>query len=302
MMNKFENCEICGSPDWKISYKGKVRDGAFGSLSKDEGPVGECLKCGVERLHESACVKEDLYCSEEYRRLLNEPEDAAGFMAEHDVLQLRNLSVLWPESIRYKAVADIGCAAGSFLDHISGLAGSVVSVEPCEGYHDSLEKRGYNVYSCIGDAHAEWEGKIDYAFCFSVIEHVADPRSFLGEIKKLLKPEGKLIVSTPNRSDLLMDLMGDEYKKFFYRTVHRWYFDTDSFGYCANEAGLDVVETRFVHRFGLSNAVAWLRDGKPTGDVPVKHLDSPMLDDFWKGYLESRGVADYLYFKLANES
>jgi len=302
MSGNIDPCEICGCPDWQMQYQGRIRDGAFGKLSKEVCLVGKCSQCGVERLNESSCKDEDFYKTEEYRRLLKEPEDAAGFMAEHDILQLRNLTMLWPDSVRYKAIADIGCAAGSFLDHVSGLAHSIVSIEPCEGYHDSLKKRGYDGYSFTGDALVNWEGKIDYAFCFSVIEHIENPRIFLEEIKKLLKPEGTLIISTPNRSDILMDLKVDEYKRFFYRTVHRWYFDESSFEYCAKQAGLEVSETRFIHRFGLSNAVTWLRDGRPTGSASIKHLDSPLLDDFWKGYLESRGVADYLYFKLIRES
>lgn len=298
MKNTFKQCEICDNSHWDIRYRGKVRDGAFGNFSKEECVVARCLQCGIERLNESACQDEGFYETEEYRRLLNQPEDIAGFMAEHDVLQLRNLSVLWPESIRHKIIADIGCAAGSFLDHVSGLAREKVAIEPREDYHYSLKDRGYHVYPYAKDAVQDWKEKIDFAFCFSVIEHVQNPRAFLNEIRELLNPEGKLIVSTPNRLDILMDLKGDEYRQFFYRTVHRWYFDSDSLAYCARQAGLKVMEIRCVHRFGLSNAMAWLRDGRPTGSAPLPHLDSPMLDNFWKSYLESRGVGDYLYLKF----
>lgn len=301
MTEFFNPCEICGNSGWEIKYKGKVRDGAFGNLSKGDCVVAKCSLCGIERLNETACKDDEIYESDEYRRLLKEPLDAAGFMVEHDILQLRNLTVLWPESLRNKAIADIGCAAGSFLDHISGLARKIIAVEPCIAYHDSLKKRGYSVFSYAKDIGQEWYGKIDFSFCFSVIEHIENPRMFLSEIKELLAPEGKLIVSTPNCRDILMYLKGDEYKRFFYRAVHRWYFDVDSFKYCANEAGLNVLETYCVHRFGLSNAMAWLRDGKPTGSNNLPHLDSVLLDNFWKNYLESNGLGDYLYFKLERQ-
>jgi SAM-dependent methyltransferase len=302
MNDFFQSCEICGHSNWEERYRGEVRDGAFVNLSKEECVVAKCLQCGVERLNESACKSEDFYESDRYRRLLHEPEDVAGFMKEHDVTQLRNLSVLWPESIRNKNIADIGCAAGSFLDHVSGLAREKVAIEPSEDYHHSLKDRGYHVYPYAKDAAADWKEKIDFAFCFSVIEHVQNPRAFLNEIRELLNPDGKLILSTPNRLDIMMDLKGDEYKRFFYRSVHRWYFDAASFIYCAREAGLKVIEKHCVHRFGLSNAMAWLRDGKPTGDIPLPHLDSPLLDNFWKRYVESKGVGDYLYFKIKRES
>ena len=291
-------CEICGNANWHIQYRGKIREGGFGSLTQEDGTVGKCSRCGVERLDEASCKDETFYGTEDYRNFLREPKDAAGFFLQHDETQLRNLTFLWPESLRNRVVADIGCAAGSFLDHVSGIAGNVVSVEPCRGYHESLKERGYHVYPYAADAVAEWGGRIDFAFCFSVIEHVRNPRLFLEEVRKLLSPQGKLIVSTPNRRDILMELKGEVYRRFFYRAVHRWYFDAESFAYCGRKAGFRLLETRWVHRFGLSNAMAWLRDGRPTGSAPLPHLDSPHLDAFWKAYLESRGVSDYLYFKL----
>ncbi|MBN1849821.1 MAG: class I SAM-dependent methyltransferase [Deltaproteobacteria bacterium] len=267
-------------------------------MTEDSCIIAKCAYCKVERLNESACKDESFYKNKDYRQLLNEPDDALGFLVEHDIIQLRNLSALWPDSIRNKCIADIGCAAGSFLDHVSSLASQVIAIEPCEEYHDYLKRRDCAVYSSIESALPEWKEKVEYAFCFSVIEHVLNPLSFLSSIRALMKPGGRLIISTPNVEDILMDLKGDEYRRFFYRVVHRYYFGRDSFEYCVRKAGFSVVESKCVHRFGLSNAMAWLRDGRPTGDKPLEHLDSPMLDQFWKGYLESIGSADYLYFKL----
>lgn len=298
MKDFFQPCEICGGSHWQIQYKGRVRDGAFGNFTKGDCIVAKCSECGIERLNESACKDESFYQTTEYRSLLKEPEDVRGFMTEHDKLQLRNLNMLWPDSLRGKNIADIGCAAGSFLDHVAGISGDKIAIEPCEMYHAYLKSQGYHVYPSVKEAASDWGDKVDFAFCFSVIEHVKNPRIFLDEIREILKPGGKLLISTPNRRDILMRLKGDDYKSFFYRTVHRWYFDIDSFTYCGRRAGLDIVETRYLHRFDLSNALIWLRDGIPKGDTPLPFLDSPLLNNYWKGYLESKGVADYLYFKL----
>ena len=99
-----------------------------------------------------------------------------------------------------------------------------------------------------------------------------------------------------------MDVLGDGYRSFFYRSVHRWYFDEQSFKRCASEAGLEVVQTKCVHRFGLSNAMYWLRERKPMGNTALPHLDSELLDNVWKNYLEARGIGDYLYFFLKRKS
>jgi len=271
----------------------KQRQGSFGQTL--DYVSGHTV---IERLNEAGCKNMDIYETEAYRRLLKEPDDVDGFMAGHDVIQLRNLIFLWPESLRSKVIVDIGCAAGSFLDHISGLAHKIIAVEPCKAYHNALSERGYQVYAFTNEAAGDWAGECDFAFCFSVIEHVENPRALLEEIRSLMDPKGKLIVSTPNRRDIMMALKTPEYPRFFYRTVHRWYFDVESFKYCAEAAGHRVIESQCVHRFGLSNAMAWMRDGRPAGATFLPHLDSSLLDNFWKGYLESKGVGDYLYFKL----
>jgi len=260
--------------------------------------VGHCDRCGVERLAETYCRHDEIYVSSEYRSLLDDATDAAGFFAEHDISQLQNLSVLWPNSLRGKVVADIGCAAGSFLDHVRGLAAETIAVEPCADYHQSLRQRAYKVHSLTRDAVQSDAGRVDFAFSFSVIEHVGNPRAFLAEIAALLAPGGQLLVSTPNRRDALMTLLPADYPSFFYRSVHRWYFDVESFSRCAAAAGLSVTESRCVHRFGLSNAMIWLRDRRPGGKTALPNLDSPLLDQFWKSYLEQGGVGDYLYFWL----
>ena len=44
---------------------------------------------------------------------------------------------------------------------------------------------------------------VDYILAFQIIEHIRDDRFFLKEVKRLLKPSGKLIMTTPN---ILMSL------------------------------------------------------------------------------------------------
>ena len=293
----FQPCEICGTRAWEEAYRGPVRDGAFGKLTR-ETVVARCGGCGAERLDESSTKDEDFYKSVGYRELLAEPTDAAGFFAEHDTLQLKNLEQLWPQSLRDKTIADVGCAAGSFLDHVRGLPKKAIAIEPCAEYHDSLKTRGYEVFSFAGDAKPA-HGTVDWAFSFSVIEHTGDARKFLADIRSLLKPGGRLMISTPNRRDALMQLLPDAYRPFFYRAVHRWYFDDASLRQAARHAGLDVVDIRCVHRFGLSNALIWLRDKKPGGRMQLPHVGTPLLDSVWARALEAEGVGDYLYAILA---
>jgi SAM-dependent methyltransferase len=54
---------------------------------------------------------------------------------------------------------------------------------------------------CLDAQHLIFEnGAFDLATCFEVIEHVPAPQELLGEIRRVLKPEGILLMSTPNRN------------------------------------------------------------------------------------------------------
>src|SRR5207244_3211537 len=60
---------------------------------------------------------------------------------------------------------------------------------------------GANLRFAQGDAGAvqEADGSFDLVVAFEVIEHLLDAEKFLRESRRLLRPEGVLVVSTPNR-------------------------------------------------------------------------------------------------------
>lgn len=299
MPDKFDRCEICGCLRWRECYAGPVRNGAFGSLTPENCVVGLCEGCGAQRLEERACKQDDVYSNESYRELVGEASGAADFWEAHDRDQIRNLAVTGTDGFRGQVVLDVGCGGGSFLDSISGFAQRTIGIEPCIPYHDALRSQGHDVFASLEEAVNTVSGIADVACCFSVIEHVTNPRSFLAGIRSLLDPEGVLYISTPNRNDILMDLLSEDYPSFFYRTVHRWYFDAESLKKCCRRAGFKHVGIDHRHRFGLANAMQWLRDRKPTGQTGIDALDDPRLDGAWQGHLRSTGTSDYLYAKLS---
>jgi 2-polyprenyl-3-methyl-5-hydroxy-6-metoxy-1,4-benzoquinol methylase len=300
MTDSFGACEICGGRGWSPVYRGEVRDGVFGR-TRSGTTVARCDGCGVDRLEESACPDESFYETEGYRRKLQEELSAAGHYAVADELQVFTQQVLWPHSLRGQTVADIGSAGGSFLDGVAAAAARCVAVEPCTIYHKVLRERGYDVFSYAQDARHEYAGKVDLAVSIQVIEHVRNPRAFLEEIRPLLAPSGRLVISTPNRDDILMKLLPQDFAAFFHRVVHRWYFDAASLAACARLAGFEVTGTRYVHRYGMANALAWLRDRRPTGRTRMDAI-SPLADELWGSYLSETGQSDCLYMELAPAS
>ncbi len=296
-LDRFDACEICGTRDWSAVYEGAVRDGAFGN-HRDDATVAACAGCGAHRLDEFHCLAEDDYESDAYREHLEQGTDLTAHFAGHDHLQLHALNAIHPHRLRDLLVADVGASGGSFLDHVRGVAGRTIAIEPARHFQTSLAARGYETYAYAADA-ADTLGPIaDVAVSLQVIEHVRDPRAFLVGIRALMKPDGRVVISTPNRADVLLDLLPDAFPAFFYRVAHRWYFDATSLARCAAQAGFAVDETRHLHRYGMANALLWLRDRRPKGDAMLAGIDS-LADGFWKSYLEASGRSDTLFMTLS---
>ena len=205
-------CEICNNK-LHIHYTGKIRDGSFGEF-KNDCSVFECSSCKVQRLDENNCILEDDYETGEYRKKLKEDLDARKLVLEHDQLQFYTLKSFFPESLRDKSIMDVGCGAGSLLDMLKGISKTQLGIEPTDILRKALIKKNYQIFSSLSEAMKENRDSIDFAFSIQVIEHVNNPRVFLEEIRELIRPGGKLLISTPNRNDILMTLLKEKFFPF----------------------------------------------------------------------------------------
>ena len=270
-------------------YHGPIRTGRFGSVTPDPRTVWRCRGCGAGHLSEPA---QD-YESSAYRALVDGSDSAEDFHRLHDAEQAEKLRLVGTGDLRGRVLMDVGCGAGSFLDVVHGLCGRTIGIEPTPSLRAAVAAKGHAAFPDCADVPDVWKEQVDVAVSFSVVEHLPDPLGFLRDIRRLVRPGGRLVLSTPNRRDWLLDLLPDDYGRFFYRAVHLWYFDADALGHLLRAAGFTDVSVSSVHRYDLSNAIVWLRDRRPTGlgAVPV----AAAADAVFRGLVEAGGVADYLY-------
>jgi SAM-dependent methyltransferase len=284
-----DRCRVCHGKDHDVLYHGPIRVGRFGSYSPEPGTVWRCLECGVAHLPVATVD----YESSEYRTLVDGSDSVDDFRRLHDGEQAEKLRILGSDGLRGRICMDVGCGGGAFLDLLKGFASTTIGIEPTASLRSALAAGGHQAFPYCADLPAEWSGRVDVAVAFSLVEHVEDPAGLLRDIHRLLAPHGRLLLSTPNRNDVLLELLPEDYARFFYRIVHRWYFDADSLIALVRGAGFTDVTVRYVHRFDVSNAVLWLRDRRPTGLGAL--ASTREADALFRAMLESNGRADYLY-------
>lgn len=105
------------------------------------------------------------------------------------------------------SIFDIGAATGFFLKIAQNRGYKVSGVEMSQYATEVARNSGIDVYG--GDLiplHLESE-KFDIVTMLDVLEHMTDPFSELLEVKRILKPDGLLVVNAPNGQSLLAKIL-----------------------------------------------------------------------------------------------
>lgn len=109
------------------------------------------------------------------------------------------IEIMCLQSRRKGRLLDIGCGNGKFLKLMKGLGWDVVGIEIDPLAADIARKQiGETVIiGSLEDAHFR-DNSFDAITMSHVIEHVYNPNSLLRECFRILKPDGQLVILTPN--------------------------------------------------------------------------------------------------------
>jgi len=95
-------------------------------------------------------------------------------------------------------IIELGSGEGYGVELLAPLAERYLAVDKFDtevAGHANVEFRKMLLPSLTGIA----DNSFDFAVTFQVIEHIQDDKAFISEIHRVLKPGGKLFLSTPNR-------------------------------------------------------------------------------------------------------
>lgn len=188
------NCRMCGAGDGRafqgqhVYVKCKACGGITAALTQDQY---EDLNPSYDSGPDGANTAPD-----EMRAYLA-VEDKKSFLKPH-------ISALGATG----RMLDVGCGAGGFLLAAAELGWSALGVEPSEEHSTVGRGMGLDIRTGYFEMGMFPEASFDLVVLSHVIEHIHDPKSFIANLAKLLRPGGRLLVVTPNAGSLTARLSG----------------------------------------------------------------------------------------------
>lgn len=232
-------CRLCGGA-------------AHGVIRHASGyAIRQCDACGLRFLDPQPAPDEtrELY-SEHY---FQSPDGLArGYSAyvdtaeEHRATFRQRLRYL-PEPAAGRRLLDVGAAAGYFVEQARLTGWDAQGLEPSRwAAAYARERLGVPVTEGTLDSVRQPTASFDVVTFWEVIEHLPDPRGFLTEVRRILKPGGTILLSTPDSGSLVARLLGRRWLGWQKIPEHLFFFDEATLVRLLAETGFDVVASRYV--------------------------------------------------------
>lgn len=239
-------CPICGSISSKIIYD--VSNPKVYKNIRLPGIVRQCNNCTLiyKAFNEAAeSLYNDDYASGflELREYSENANNLFNKLINNSFKRIENKQIK-PELL------DIGSGIGVLLETAKKIGYSVTGVEISPRLAEYAKRKGYNI---INKNVSEISSKIkfDTITMMDIIEHLTNPKDVLIKLKVLLKPEGELIIYTPNHNSLIIKI-----SDFFYRLgikspienifacTHTCFFTTETLCKILIQSGFQIYEVR----------------------------------------------------------
>lgn len=210
---EYTNCDFCGQNKTNLFRE------AGSEVTRERFRIVRCNNCGLVYLNPRPAKDvigryypvDSYYSYRDFsdRKRFNYREwlkkiSLEGYYDSKNVLKkliskflVGNFMIVVPKEKKGRLL-DIGCGSGEFLNRMKDFGWQVWGVEISKEAADRGNKRGINIY-CGELGGADFpDNFFDVVVLSQSMEHVYSPGSYLGEIHRILKPEGSLIVGVPN--------------------------------------------------------------------------------------------------------
>lgn len=148
-------------------------------------------------------------------------------------------------------VLDVGCGEGFFTAQLAQAGAIALGVDVSEEALRRARSRHAQLQLQAIAPGATWpldDASFDLAWAGEVIEHVADTAGWLSEVRRVLRPRGELLLSTPAHGRLMLlalALSGRRFDRHFDPlSDHLRFYSARSLRGLLDDFGFDDIEVR----------------------------------------------------------
>ena len=289
-------------------------------LNRDVGFVQDEIHGGVKinvfRCHECDLDFLETWDNVDHVKSLYEGDN---YVFGHNISEDNNQPLKFDEySIRYdwlkphldkdKTLLEIGCGDGKFLRMVRDDVALAEGVELSPPQVEKLRAEGFTCHDVMIN-EMEAPRQYDVVCMFALLEHVPNVRDFLTSLKGYLHKDSQIFFEVPNLYNPLVSGVDiEEFRNFYYRPVHLYYFTHNSLKLLLNKSGFEcTIHTS--QQASITNHFHWMhnRARQPNANCmtsvhpPVRVFDKlPMaeilekVDDYYRHLLEENLMGDLL--------
>jgi 2-polyprenyl-3-methyl-5-hydroxy-6-metoxy-1,4-benzoquinol methylase len=239
-------CRVCGSEQFRPQF----REGSH--------EVRRCVACGFvwvsPRLEDAEL--QALYDSERYWRSDSPRTVGYGDYRGDARLYLRTFRRRLDRALRGGPhggrALDVGCGAGYCLEVLAERGFDAYGVEVSETIAREAKARvgAGRVHAGTLETSPHSPESFDLVTMWDVVEHVVDPRALLERTRRLLRPDGLLVLETQNVDSLFARLLGRRWHHYKH-DEHLSHFAPATLSRLLQETGLrvDTLTPRFAGKY-----------------------------------------------------
>ncbi|MFH1063142.1 MAG: class I SAM-dependent methyltransferase [Candidatus Omnitrophota bacterium] len=191
---KLVNCNLCGASDYKKIFTDKtICDGKLVLFD-----TVKCRKCGFI-FNNPLNIKGAGYSFEDIQDIFKQAQWEINHKKDIYFYALNLLEKI--DNSQGRALLDIGCACGAFLDIARLFGFKTKGIELSKGQAEYAQKQlnlDVLLSATVEPLLAEHKGFFNVVTMWDVLEHIPDPKSALNSIHNLLSDDGILMLKIPN--------------------------------------------------------------------------------------------------------
>lgn len=281
---EFVNCNVCSIDDAALLYHGRDRLLAGSQVFS----LVRCRRCGSIYVNPRPTPAEmESYYPPTYEPYTRQARTTSMYERLRYRVAIARMCRIAAGRQEPGRLLDVGCGAGEFLAgmrergwQVRGLDTSPVAVE-------LAREKGLDVF--LGPlSEADYpEGEFDLITMWDVLEHLHDPGDYLVQLGRLLRPDGRFVVTLPNAHSLDFRIFGPVWTGLD-TPRHLYIFPRPALLALLKRAGLEVEWARC--RFGGQRVSTWSLEwwadehlsGQRTRDLVKRIIYSPIWYWGWR--------------------